>query len=228
MRILAIDTALPAVAACVMEKGVAEPLAEESEAMARGHAEAIMPLIERVVLSTRGGFAGLDRVAVTNGPGSFTGIRIGLAAARAIALARGIPAVGVSTLQAFAAPLILAHADTPILVCIDARHGRVYAQEFSAKGSPLTAPQLLGFEEAVAHAVFGACRVAGDAAPAIAAAARDRGVAVAVVGESRAPSIRCVAMLGSLAPSGDGRPRPFYLKAVDARPMGAPAPAAGG
>lgn len=228
MRILAIDTALPAVSACVFELGAAHPLSEERVEMTRGHAEALMPMIERVVLATRGGFAGLDRVAVTNGPGSFTGIRIGLAAARAIAIACDIPAVGVSTLRAFAAPLVLAHAQSPILVCIDARHGRVYAQQFGATGSPLTQPELISLEEAVTIAAAGACRLTGDGAPAVVAEALAQGVSMEASGETIAPPIKCVAMLGMLAEPGDGRPRPFYLKAVDARPMSvaaAPGPA---
>ncbi len=87
MRILAIDTALPAVSACVLDEEALQPIALESLPMARGHAEAIMPLIQRVVSQAPGGFSSIDRVAVTVGPGSFTGIRIGLAAAQGLALA---------------------------------------------------------------------------------------------------------------------------------------------
>ena len=65
-----------------------------------------MPMVARIMAKVDGGFASLDRIAVTVGPGSFTGIRIGVAAARGIALARGLEAVGVSTLAAFAAPLL--------------------------------------------------------------------------------------------------------------------------
>ena len=70
--------------------------------MERGHAEALIPLIERVMGGIDGGFGSLDRIAVTVGPGSFTGLRVGIAAARAIALCWSIPAVGVSTLAALA------------------------------------------------------------------------------------------------------------------------------
>jgi tRNA threonylcarbamoyladenosine biosynthesis protein TsaB len=96
MRILAIDTALEACAAGV----IAMPdrvLAQESLAMARGHAEALMPLLARVMDQAGIRFDDLDRIAVTVGPGSFTGLRVGIAAARGIALASGKPAVGVST-----------------------------------------------------------------------------------------------------------------------------------
>src|SRR6202049_2571874 len=103
MRILAIDTALEACAAGVIEMPD-RVLAQESLAMARGHAEALMPLLARVMDQAGIGFDALDRIAVTVGPGSFTGLRVGIAAARGIALATGKPAVGVSTLAALAAP----------------------------------------------------------------------------------------------------------------------------
>src|SRR6202035_327921 len=101
MKILAIDTALPAISACVLDDGAGSadsPEAIETIAMERGHAEALLPLIDRVMARVEGGFASLGRVAVTVGPGSFTGIRIGLAAARAIGLACEVPVVGISVL----------------------------------------------------------------------------------------------------------------------------------
>ena len=85
MRCLAIDTALNGCSACVLETGAAEPLAMETLPIERGHAEALLPLVERVMAKVEGGFGSLDRVAVTVGPGSFTGLRVGLSAARAIA-----------------------------------------------------------------------------------------------------------------------------------------------
>ena len=107
MRVLAIDTALAACSAAVLDTdhggGV---LASDSLSMTRGHAEALMPLIYHVMQRARMAFADLDRVAVTTGPGSFTGLRVGISAARGIALAADKPAVGVSTLTAYAAALL--------------------------------------------------------------------------------------------------------------------------
>src|SRR5262245_45908159 len=108
MRLLAIDTALAACAAAVLDTETGVVLAGESITMERGHAEALMPLIERVMTQALMPFAELDRIAVTVGPGSFTGLRVGVAAARGIALAASKPAVGLSTLSAFAAPHIAA------------------------------------------------------------------------------------------------------------------------
>ena len=219
MRILAIDAALPAVSACVLDSADRTPLSSETHAMARGHAEALMPIIERVVGATDGGFAALDRIAVTVGPGSFTGIRVGLSAARAIGLALGKPVVGVSTLNAFVAPLLLACDDRRILACVDARHGQSYAQLFGSNGQALGPSAVLRHADAVALMGGVSCRVAGTGAPAVLEAALARGIKAEAAGDLVAPPIAFVAMLGCLMEPGDGRPRPLYLKAVDATPM---------
>src|SRR5262249_11140968 len=106
MRVLAIDTALEACSVAVLDTERADVRFHESIAMQRGHAEALMPLVARVLARSSLDFSALDRIAVTTGPGSFTGLRVGIAAARGIALAAGKPAIGLSTLAAFAAPLI--------------------------------------------------------------------------------------------------------------------------
>src|SRR3984885_13885764 len=106
MRVLAIDTALAACSAAVLDTANGGILASESLPMIRGHAEALMPLVERVVKATGFSFREFDRVVVTTGPGSFTGLRVGIAAARGLGLATAIPVVGVSTLSAYAAPYL--------------------------------------------------------------------------------------------------------------------------
>jgi hypothetical protein len=89
MRVLAIDTALAACAAAVLDTGHGI-VASESLPMLRGHAEALLPLIARVMKQSETNFRDLDRIAVTIGPGSFTGVRVGLAAARTMAAKRGV------------------------------------------------------------------------------------------------------------------------------------------
>src|SRR5438132_7995961 len=128
MRVLAIDTALGACAAAVLDSQAGAILASESLGMLRGHAEAVMPMIARVMDHARAEFAELDRIAVTVGPGSFTGLRVGISAARGLALASRRPAVGLSTLAAYAAPYVAANETAPIVAAIDARHGQVYLQ----------------------------------------------------------------------------------------------------
>ena len=113
MLILAIDTALDACAACVLDTDAGRLMARQSLAMKRGHAEALMPLIAGVIKEAGIAFAGLDRIAVTTGPGSFTGLRVGLSAARGIALAANKPVVGVTTLTAYAAPVVSENGEQP-------------------------------------------------------------------------------------------------------------------
>jgi tRNA threonylcarbamoyladenosine biosynthesis protein TsaB len=98
LRVLAIDTALEACSAAVLD--TEGKLVVRSLPMARGHAEALMPLIAETMSAAGTEFADLDRIAVTIGPGSFTGVRVGVAAARGIALAADKPAVGLTTLAA--------------------------------------------------------------------------------------------------------------------------------
>ena len=123
-----------------------------------------MPLIARVLDRARLDFAALDRIAVTIGPGSFTGLRVGIAAARGIALAAGKPAIGLSTLAAFAAPLIAADDTLPVVAAIDARHDHVYLQVFGPGGRTLVAPRIAPLREALRVSATGAPRIIGTAA----------------------------------------------------------------
>src|SRR3954465_4928531 len=142
MRVLAIDTALEACSAAVFDTDHGGITASESVAMARGHAEAAMPLLARVMDLAFIDFALLDRIAVTVGPGSFTGLRVGIAAARGIALAAGKPAIGLSTLSALAAPHVASRAGDTIMAAIDGRNEQVYFQVFAPSGATIVAPRL--------------------------------------------------------------------------------------
>ncbi|WP_449411191.1 tRNA (adenosine(37)-N6)-threonylcarbamoyltransferase complex dimerization subunit type 1 TsaB [Methylobacterium komagatae] len=218
MRVLAIDTALDVCAACVMRGNEAEPSASESLPMARGHAEALLPLIERVLARSEGGFAALDRIAVTVGPGSYTGLRVGLSAARAIGLATGRPVVGVGTLSALLAPLLADPGEGTLAAAIDARHGAVYVQALTATTGETLAPVYLPIEEAAARLGTGPVTLIGSGAPLVAQALSARGIAASIVGTG-APDIAAVAQLGMVADPGHALPRPLYLRGPDARPQ---------
>ena len=164
MLILAIDTALDACAAGVLDTDAARLIAQESQPMRRGHAEALMPLIGRVIREAGIAFAALDRIAVTTGPGSFTGLRVGLSAARGIGLAANKPVVGLSTLTAYAAPVVGQNAAQPVVSAIDARHDHVYFQVVSGDGGSLMRPRVAPIEEALGAARFGAAHLVGNAA----------------------------------------------------------------
>src|ERR1700756_4542743 len=141
MLILAIDTALDACSAGVLDTRASKLIAQESLPMKRGHAEALMPLIARVMKKVSLAFTALDRIALTTGPGSFTGLRVWLSAARGLALAAGKPVVGLTTLSAYAAPIVSESGEDPVISAVDARHDQVYFQVVSGNGSSLVRPR---------------------------------------------------------------------------------------
>jgi tRNA threonylcarbamoyladenosine biosynthesis protein TsaB len=218
MLILAIDTALDACAAAVLDTDKNNVIAQESQTMKRGHAEALMPLVARVMKQSGIAFAALDRVAATTGPGSFTGLRVGLSAARGIALAANKPVVGITTLTAFAAPHVSEHGEHPIISAIDARHDHVYLQVVSGHGGPLVTPRVAPIEEALAAARFGAPLLAGNAANMLAERWPKDAPPPVKVDQQAAPDIVWVAWLAAAVDPAVATPRPFYLRAPDAKP----------
>ena len=218
MLILAIDTALDACAAGVLDTEAGRLIAQESQAMKRGHAEVLMPLIARVMKASGIAFASLDRIAVTTGPGSFTGLRVGLSAARGIALAANKPVVGLTTLTAYAAPVVGRNAAQPIISAIDARHDQVYFQVVSGDGGSLIRPRIVPVEEALGASRFGAPYLVGNAARILA----DRWPAHTPppfkVDAQPAPDIAWVAWLGAAVSPEIALARPYYLRAPDAKP----------
>jgi len=219
LRVLAIDTALGACSACIWQAGDAEPLARESIPMERGHAEALLPLIDRLSSQVDGGFEGLDRVAVTVGPGSYTGLRVGISAARGIGLAAGIPVVGVATLSAFIAPLMAHERRGLFTAAIDAKHGHIYIQAIAAGGRTIIPPSLMSYRDAIRLLGSGPLLVTGSAAPMLAAEARAQGVEAFISDSTFAPDIAWVARLGALADPAQALPKPLYLREPDAKPQ---------
>ncbi len=218
MLILAIDTALDACSVGVLDTVASRLIAQQSLPMARGHAEALMPLIDLVMKQSRVGFSDLDRIAVTTGPGSFTGLRVGLSAARGIALAAGKPAVGVTTLTAYAAAVISETGKNPVISAIDARHGHVYVQVVSGNGASLIRPKLLPIETVLEASRYGTPILVGNAAQLIA----DRwpaDIPPVAVDPKPAPEIAWIGWLGAAVNPASAPARPFYLRAPDAKPQ---------
>jgi tRNA threonylcarbamoyladenosine biosynthesis protein TsaB len=218
MLILAIDTALEACAAAVLDTDESKVIASESQAMKRGHAEALMPLIARVMKQSDLPFAALDRIAVTNGPGSFTGLRVGLSAARGIGLAADKPVVGITTLSAYAAPVVSDTGEQPVISAIDARHDQVYFQVVSGNGSSLIRPRMAPIAEALAASRFGAPHLVGNAANILAERWPAQAPPPVKVDAFPAPDIVWVAWLGAAVSPNTAPARPYYLRAPDAKP----------
>jgi tRNA threonylcarbamoyladenosine biosynthesis protein TsaB len=218
MRVLAIDTALEACSAAVLDpdSGIT---ASESLAMTRGHAETLMPLIARVMNGAGVEFAQLDRIAVTTGPGSFTGLRVGISAARGIALAAGKPAVGLSTLAALAAPLIATDDGTQVVAAIDARYEHIFLQVFGVNGRTLVGPRVASLRDAARAAMAAPARIVGSAANKMAAAWPKGAEPPLSVEQRAAPDIEWIARLGAAATDGYSPPKPLYLREPDAQPQ---------
>jgi tRNA threonylcarbamoyladenosine biosynthesis protein TsaB len=222
MLILAIDTALDACAAAVLDTDAGQLVAMESLPMKRGHAEALMPLIARVMQSANLSFTALDRIAVTTGPGSFTGLRVGISAARGLALAAHKPAVGLTTLSAYAAAIVSRNRPEPVISAIDARHDHVYFQIVAGDGSQLVRPKVASIDEAIAASQFGAPHLVGNAAKILADRWPKDMPAPTAVDTQAAPDITWVAWLGAAADPETMPARPFYLRAPDAKPAAQP------
>lgn len=203
MIVLALDTCLFACSAAVVRDGAV--LASRIEPMSRGHQERLAPLVAEVMDEAGLGFDQLDRVAVTVGPGSFTGLRVGLAFAKGLSAALGIPAVGIGSLEALAQ----SHAGR-VFAVLDAKRGQVYLQAF-ADGAPVSAPDVLPIETAAARVAELAPDVlVGTGAPLLA----DMRPSAKVIAVDHADPAAVAALAAVRAPT---PPRPLYLRAPDAK-----------
>jgi tRNA threonylcarbamoyladenosine biosynthesis protein TsaB len=217
MKILALDTAMAACSVAVIDTAHDEPLAQAFVPMERGHAEALAPLVQEVMHEAGVSFSEIDRIVVTTGPGTFTGVRIGLSLARGIGLARNIPVIGIDTLTAIAANEPM--HDVPVLVVADARNGEVYAASFGAARNVLRKPFVVSAALAV-DSLPPSSIIMGTAAEAVIAAS-GRGDLVHSRGGDLPDAAR-FGRLGATAPLTGEMPAPLYLRAPDAKPQSAP------
>lgn len=229
LTVLAVDTAQGCCSAALVRGGVV--VAERAEPIKTGHAEALFGLIDEVLHQAQSTLRAVDRFAATIGPGSFTGLRVGLAAARGLGLAGGVPVVGVTTLAALAEQCLTEHTGerglADVLVpSFDARRGELYWQAFSPEGEGLTAPVLTSVE-AAAHQLAGGVGaerlvLTGSGRHGLAAALRAQG-------GDRTPPLLCVEqdfptagavgrLAARLADPLSAPAVPLYLRAPDAVP----------
>lgn len=212
MIVLAIDTCLTACSVAVVEDD--HVLATASEPMMRGHQERLAPLTREVMRAAGLDFPAIDRIGVTIGPGSFTGLRVGLAFAKGLALALDRPCIGVGSLEALAAGLA---SDGLRAAVIDAGRGRVFLQIFEGEAA-IVAPDSL--EIATAAARVAELAQGGDLTLTGPGAALLSGVAPgASIIDQAAPSPVVVAKVAARSPT--TLPRPLYLRAPDAKPKAA-------
>lgn len=206
--ILAIDSAASSCSAAVWADGAVR--AHAFAAMAHGHAEALVPMVQRVMAEAGIAFAALDVIAVTRGPGSFTGLRVGLATARGLALAAGVPCLGLTTTEVLAEGARAAGAEGRILAVLDTRRADVYAQAFDGE-TPLSDAQAVEYSALAALAGDGPLCVVGDVAE---RAAEPLAHATALAGVSEPDARHVAALAARRFTSGMtvDLPQPLYLK----------------
>ncbi len=231
MRILAFDTSGNACSAAVWRDG--SVAARRREAMDRGHTEALMPMVLGTLQDAECRFADLDWLAVTIGPGSFTGIRAGLAAAQGITLARALPALGIDTfatvLWSVARALPAGADDRLRVIALDSRREEIYVRIFSPSGEPLTEPDMATPDDLSSRLADRPVVLAGSAARGMEPVFRRAGVDVVMAPDGEAPDAGDLAGLAAervtARNAGDAVPRlaPLYL-----HPPYAVRPAGGG
>ena len=215
MRLLAIDTALEACSVGVLNNAGASFL--RSEEVGRGHQERLFLMIAAVMAEAGIGFDALDRIAVTVGPGSFTGIRVGIAAARGFALVTKVPIVGVTTLAVHAESAAGQLGGRLLMVVLPARADRLYGQMFAPDLSPRGEPRLASLKELAAEAEEAGAMLAGSGAEAIAAAIGGD-TESRIIHRRSAPDIAALLNLARRASPPQESPKPLYLGSPDARP----------
>ncbi len=181
-----------------------------------------MPMLDAVLAEADVGLDAVGALAVTVGPGTFTGLRVGLAAARGMALARALPLVGVTTLEAIAEP-VEANEGEAIAAAFDARRGEIYLQLFDLAHRALCAPTIVALDEAPSHVAGGPVVIVGTGAALLADVLSARGVAWRLSGAAPQPDALGLARLAARRLAADGAeryrlaPGPLYLRAPDAK-----------
>jgi len=222
MNILALDTSMGACSAAVLRAdGAARALFVRQATMARGHAEALMPMVQDVMAESGLPFTEIDLIAATLGPGSFTGVRIAIAAARGLALVTHAKLYGTDSLTVMAKAALAdgALGQEPLAVAVDARRGMLYLGLYDEAGRRREGPLLIAQEEAVAL-LPGDLRVAvGSGAALLAEAAERSGRSVQARLPELQPSAAWLAEIAFEAGETVAILRPLYLRPPDAKPQ---------
>ncbi len=215
MCLLTIDTCANLCAAALSDAG--RELGRCVRDIGTGHAEQLMDVIAQALEAAGAVYRDLTAIAVAVGPGSFTGIRVGVSAARGLALTLKIPSAGVGTLDAIGDETRQRFPGRPVLVAIDARRDELYIAAWGADGKLLSEPAVTALPDATALAMrLDDPVLAGSAAPLVAqAAGRDFDVA----STAATADIAAYARLAIRQGFSGGRPAPLYLRAPDAKPQ---------
>lgn len=215
MKLLAIDTAADLCAACVFDTQSGE-LGRSVLDIGKGHAEHLMAVVTEALRAAGTTYADVDGIAVSIGPGSFTGVRVGVAAARGFALALKIPAIGVTTLEAVAAETAGDWPGRSVMVAIGSRPESLSVQLFDGSGTTLIEPSTMPAQAAAKEALRVGAVLAGNGARLVAQAVDggfDLGPAAATA------DIATYARIASARNFDGPPPKPLYLREPDAKPQ---------
>ncbi|MCD7108665.1 tRNA (adenosine(37)-N6)-threonylcarbamoyltransferase complex dimerization subunit type 1 TsaB [Rhizobium sp. DKSPLA3] len=213
MIVLAIDTAGTACNVALYDAARDVTLSTAGADIGRGHAERLMGFIDDALASAGVAMDKVDRIAVTIGPGSFTGIRVGVATARGLGLALGRPVVGISVLQALALSALALAPGRPVLVVTDAKREEVYLQPFDGEGQPTAEAEARDVGAARANFATFAGTISGSGASLL----RDDAADEAIERPSDTADIAVVAKLGATVDPAIALPKPLYLRGPDVR-----------
>ena len=220
MNILALDTSMGACSVAILrESGGTKPLVAREERMARGHAEALMPMLEAAMDEAKLDFAELDLIAATLGPGSFTGVRVAIAAARGLALATNAKLWGTDSLTVMAQGVVADHAGGPFAISVDAHRGMLYLGLFDRDGVRLEGPLLVSPEDAAAKISRNLRAAFGSGAAILAEAASHIGIEIEASRLYLQPDAANLAVLAAQANATLQTLRPLYLRPPDAKPQ---------
>ncbi|MEM1317602.1 MAG: tRNA (adenosine(37)-N6)-threonylcarbamoyltransferase complex dimerization subunit type 1 TsaB [Pseudomonadota bacterium] len=211
--LLAVDTSGPHCTVALADRDSGELITSSSEELGRGHAERLMAMIGEVIGEASAGYADLTAIGCTIGPGSFTGLRVGMAAAKGLALAAGIPCIGVTVFDAMRADV----AEEPVAITLDAKRGEIWLQWFGdGPGEPMALPP----GHAAQDIPDGITRLVGSGASIVADAAQQIGrTDLTVVEGNHHVTPHGLAAACLAAPEQQDPIRPLYLRAPDAKPQ---------
>lgn len=218
MNLLAIDTAANLCAACIYDTSAGRELGRSVRNIGKGHAEVLMDVIGEALNAASLTFAEIGAVAVAVGPGSFTGIRVGVSVARGLSLALKVPAAGVSTLEALAFEAREKFGAKRVLAAIDGGRDGIYSSVYDDFGKVDYAPAVLDLETVVELA-SNVAAVTGSAAGRIIDAAKQKGLSLMAGPTGATADIASYAKLTIANGFSGEKPRPLYLRAPDAKPQ---------
>jgi tRNA threonylcarbamoyladenosine biosynthesis protein TsaB len=216
MKLLALDTAANLCSAALLDVESSTLLSEVSHDIGKGHAEQLMAVLDETLRGSGHSISDIAKIAVSVGPGSFTGVRVGVSTARGLALALKCPVVGVSTLEALAWDARQEAPGRAVLSIIDARRDELYSQFFSEAGEPLSEPAVNALPAIMEKLqVMGPVVLSGSGAVFVNA---QLGQALEIASHRATGSAEAFARLGA-SRTAAGVPSPLYLRGLDVKPQ---------